>query len=100
MASTVTRKRARTVRKTPRQSPLQTNERYLVDANGKRVAVMIDLAEYQRLVAGQPRVARMSAAERAKLVEMAKQSKGSWKESEGTGSAVEIVRRLRDEWER
>ncbi|MBI4788721.1 MAG: hypothetical protein HY782_16945 [Chloroflexi bacterium] len=25
-------------------------------------------------------------------------AKGSWKESEGTGTAVEIVRRLRDEW--
>lgn len=100
MASTATRKRARTVRKTPRQSPVTNGEHYLVDANGKRVAVVIDLAEYQRLVAHQPAVARMSDAERAKLVERAKQSKGSWKESEGTGTAVEIVRRLRDEWER
>ncbi len=29
---------------------------------------------------------------------LARQAKGSWKKSEGAGTAVEIVRRLRDEW--
>ena len=42
---------------------------------------------------------KMSDAERAKMVERAKRAEGSWKESEGKGTAVEIVRRLRDEWE-
>ncbi len=100
MASTVSRKRARSPRNNPRQSSVRTNERYLVDANGKRVAVVLDLEEYRRLIANQQKPPMMSAAERAKLVERAKQAKGSWKESEGTGTAVEIVRRLRDEWER
>ncbi len=100
MASTITRKRPRAVAKARRESHTSTNERYLVDAHGKRVAVVLPLAEYRRLVTGERKPAPMSPVERAKLVELALQAKGSWKESEGTGTAVEIVRRLRDEWER
>ena len=100
MSSPVIRKRTLTVRRTTRQTSTSTNERYLVDANGKRIAVVLDLAEYRRLVTGKTTTTRMSATRRAELVEKAKQAEGSWKESEGTGTAVEIVRRLRDEWER
>ncbi len=99
MASPVTRKGAREVGKMPRHNS-NTSKRYLVDASGKRIAVVLDLAEYRRLVAGKPTTTRMSVARRAELVAKAKQAKGSWKESEGTGTAVEIVRRLRNEWER
>jgi hypothetical protein len=100
MASPATRKRVRVVSRTLRQTPGSTSERYLVDANGKRIAVVLDIEEYRQLVAGKQTTTRMSATRRAELVEKAKQAKGSWKESEGTGSAVEIVRCLRDEWER
>ncbi len=100
MARTVSRKRPRTIRKTQRQSLSHVSGRYLVDANGKRIAIVLDLAEYRRLIAGARNPSRMSAARRAELVTRARRAEGSWKESEGTGTAVEIVRRLRDEWER
>jgi hypothetical protein len=99
MASRISRKRARVVRRTPRKTP-SANERYLVDASGKRIAVVLDLAEYRRLVTGKQATTRMSTTRRAELVAKAKQAKGSWKASEGTGTSVEIVRGLRDEWER
>lgn len=35
---------------------------------------------------------------REEITELALQAEGSWKESEGAGTSVEIVRRLRDEW--
>ncbi len=35
---------------------------------------------------------------RQELVALALQARGSWQENEGTGTSVEIVRRLRDEW--
>ncbi len=75
-------------------------ERYLVDPQGKRVAVVLDIEKYKSLVASKTRIdtVRISEAARAKLVKLARQAKGSWKKSEGTGTAVEIVRRLRDEW--
>ncbi len=100
MAGTVNRKRSPKVRKGQR---LRENaEQYVVNARGKRVAVVLDLDEYQRLIAGNGIIerAQISADERAKLVKLARQAKGSWKESEGEGTAVEIVRRLRDEWNR
>ena len=100
MAGTITRKRPRTTTKVRRENRTSVNERYLVDANGKRVAVVLPLEDYQRLMAGERKPAQMSAAERAKLVKLALRAAGSWKEHEGTGTAVEIVRRLRDEWER
>ena len=100
MAGTITRKRPRTATKARRENRTSINERYLVDANGKRVAVVLPLEDYRRLMAGERTPAQMTAAERARLLELALQAKGSWKESEGTGTAVEIVRRLRDEWER
>lgn len=100
MPSPVIRKRTRVARRTTRQTPTSANERYLVDANGKRIAVVLDLDEYRLLVSGKTTTTRMSATRRAELVARARRAEGSWKESEGTGTAVEIVRRLRDEWER
>ena len=102
MASTMMRKRPRAATKTPRANSESVGERYLVDARGKRIAVVLDLEEYRQLIAGVPsrKPARMSATQRAKLVALARQAKGSWKESEGHGTSVEIVRRLRDEWNR
>jgi len=100
MASTLTRKRVRSSKRARRTNHKITNERYLVDADGKRIAVVLDLEEYRQLV-GQVKIekpAPMSAAERARLVALARQAEGSWKESEGSGTAVEIVRRWRDEW--
>ncbi len=97
MPSTITRKRTRRATKPHRLNNIGIGARYLVDAQGKRIAVVLDLEEYRKLIA--PREpAPMSAAQRAKLVALALQAKGSWKESEGSGTAVEIVRRLRDEW--
>ena len=102
MASTVTRKRPRTTPKKRNVSQKSVSERYLVDAHGKRVAIVLDLEEYRQLVAGRRSGrairARLPAAQRAKLVALARQAKGSWKDSEGRGTAVAIVRQLRDEW--
>lgn len=102
MAGTVTRKRGRAVSQARQDSRASRNERYLVDAQGKRIAVVLDLDEYRRLVAGTQSSpsASTSAVQRAKFVALARQAKGSWKENEGSGTAVEIVRRLRDEWKR
>jgi len=50
MASTLTRKRPRTAAKARRENHASVNERYLVDAHGKRVAVVLPLAEYQRII--------------------------------------------------
>jgi hypothetical protein len=41
----------------------------------------------------------MRGKSREELVALALQARGSWRESEGTGTSVEIVRKLRDEWE-
>ncbi len=99
MASVVTRKRARVVREQQEiERPRQ--EQYIVDAHGKRVAVVLDLDEYRRLLAGKRAPQSVSATERARLVELARQAEGSWKETEPRGTSVEIVRRLRDEWNR
>ncbi len=100
MASTLTRKPTRTTTRARRNHHKIINERYLVDAQGKRIAVVLDLDEYRQLVkqAKIEKPAPMSAAERARLVALALQAEGSWKESEGSGTAVEIVRRWRDEW--
>lgn len=75
---------------------------YLVGTRGKRAVVVLDLGEYKRLLAGTRRIdpAPMSENERSKLVKLARQAKGSWEESEGKGTAVQIVRRMRDEWNR
>ena len=99
MASTVSRKRPRTARKTQSKSYPRKGERYLVDENGKPVAVVLDLAEYRRLLENTQTPSQMSSAQRAELVVLAKRAKGSWRAGEGTGTAVDIVRRLRDEWD-
>ncbi|MBI3742431.1 MAG: hypothetical protein HY257_11850 [Chloroflexi bacterium] len=97
MANAATRKRTRatTARREDAKYPAA---QYIVDARGKRVAVVLDMEEYRRLLKGKP--ARMSDAERARLVELARQARGSWKDTEPQGTSVEIVRRLRDEWTR
>ncbi len=88
-------------RKRPRQlSRQRIPARYLVDENGKRIAVVLDIEEYRRLKKtpleeSQP---SLSQSDRARLVELALQAEGNWKTTEPQGTAVEIVRRLRDEW--
>ncbi len=47
MASPFTHKRPRAA--TRKNAPRPFGERYIVDAQGKRVAVVLDLAEYRRL---------------------------------------------------
>jgi len=50
MASPVTRKRPRAPSRKVNHQPIGT--RYLVNEQGERVAVVLDLAEYRRLVEG------------------------------------------------
>ncbi len=102
MASTPSRKRTRS-RAAPRargENNARITERYLVDAHGKRVAVVLELEEYRRLMARSRTSVPMSTEQRTKLVELARRAEGNWKENEASGTAVEIVRRLRAEWER
>ena len=89
MASTLTRKRPRTAAKARRENRASVNERYLVDTHGKRVAIVLPLAEYQWLVTGKRKPAAMSAAERVRLLELALQAKGSG------GKAKEPARQLK-----
>ncbi len=98
MASAKNRKRPRATLRTSRSNSKMAQERYLVDAQGKRVAVVLDFKEYNRLVTTSQKPVRISAARRARLVALARRAEGNWKDSEGRGTAVEIVRRLRDEW--
>lgn len=100
MASPITRKRPRPVTQARRENHTVSNERYLVDARGRRIAVVLSLEDYRRLTSREQKPTPLSAAERAQFVQAALRAAGSWKESEGTGTAVEIVRRLRDEWKR
>jgi hypothetical protein len=99
MASTVTRKRPRATTKT-RSGHKPIGARYLVDARGTRFAVVLDLAEYRRLVEGRRNPTRMAASERARLVALARRAEGHWQAPEYSGTSVEIVRNLRDEWRR
>lgn len=102
MAKTSTTSPSKRVARTRKNSRPSVKGRYLVDADGKRVAILLDIDEYRKLVAGPKSKPvsemRLPAVQRAKLVKLARQAKGSWKQSEGQGTAVEIVRRLRDEW--
>ncbi|MDE3088408.1 MAG: hypothetical protein KGJ80_03335 [Chloroflexota bacterium] len=102
MASTPSRKgtRSRAATRARGENNARITERYLVDAHGKRVAVVLELEEYRRLMARSHEPPQTSAELRAKLVESARRAEGSWKENEASGTAVEIVRRLRAEWER
>jgi len=54
MASTLSRKktRSRAATRARGENNARINERYLVDAHGKRVAVVLDLDEYRELVQG------------------------------------------------
>lgn len=51
MASPITHKRSRTATRT-RSVRQPNNERYLTDAQGNRVAVVLDLDEYRQLLQG------------------------------------------------
>ncbi len=102
MASTLSRKRTRSraATRVRGEKNARITERYLVDAHGKRVAVVLELEEYRRLMARSRAPVQISTQQRTKLVEFARRAEGSWKENEASGTAVEIVRRLRAEWER
>jgi len=99
MTRLATRKRVRAPRIAQTARAENIPARYLVDEQGKRVAVVLDLAEYRRLKADAARAPqpRMPENERARLVALARQAEGSWQPTEPHGTAVEIVRRLRDE---
>ncbi len=100
MPKPVIRKRPRVASATRKISGVSNHRRYLVDEKGKRVAIVLDLDEYRRLIASESsQRARLSAAQRAKLVTLARQAEGNWKATEPQGASVEVVRRLRDEWE-
>jgi len=84
MASTPSRKRTRLRAATrPRgENAVRINERYRVDAHGKRVAVVLELEEYRRLIARSRASVQMSTEQRTKLVELARRAEGNWKENE------------------
>ncbi|OGO39843.1 MAG: hypothetical protein A2Z03_10095 [Chloroflexi bacterium RBG_16_56_8] len=113
MASTISKKR---LRRAPASKPRKPAPRS-VPLNEERIkqlmkqAVREVLQEERELQGAAPlsqpsesesrprvRVDPLQGKSREELRALALQAEGSWKESEGTGTAVEIVRRLRDEW--
>jgi len=79
MTRLATHKRVRAPRVAQTARAENIPARYIVDAQGKRVAVVLDLAEYRQLKADAARAPqpRMAETERARLVALALQAEGS-----------------------
>lgn len=64
MSNPAIRKHPRAIART-QPSRKSSDERYLTDARGKRIAIVLDLAEYQQLVAGKRETASTRAPQAA-----------------------------------
>ncbi|MBI5651043.1 MAG: hypothetical protein HZC40_11465 [Chloroflexi bacterium] len=89
MASALTKKRARVAR-IPKRATQRVGEMTLGELN-TLIQTMID----RRLT--QPPITR-AKNKRARLVDLARRAEGNWKKTEPQGTAVEVVRKLREEW--
>ena len=101
MASTVTKKRLQTTsrRHTARTRPARRVGDMTLDELSAFVQTLIErkLAEKRALTAARDQPP--STARWAQLVALARRAEGNWRESEGRGTSIEIVRRLREDWQ-
>lgn len=109
MASTVSKKRSRRTPTSRPRKPVPLDEERIKQLMKQAVREVLQEEREQQGATPlrQPsqseqepraRVDPLRGKNRAEMIALARQAEGSWKESEGAGTAVEIVRRLRDEW--